>query len=71
MFGKGCCIPSTKMESATNQGLFAAMVSRKLKFGLGDGGLVQVGLFSGGLGGPKPPTSAPGNSWKVDRKSVV
>ena len=46
------------MASATNQVLLAAMVARKLKFGLGDGGLLQVGLFSRGLGGPEPPVSA-------------
>ena len=55
-FGNGCCIPSTATTSMTNQGLFVAMVARKLKFGLGDGGLVQVGLVSGGSGGLEPPT---------------
>ena len=45
-----------------NQGLFEAMVSRKIKFGLGCGGLVQVGLFSGGLGGLEPPSSSSGKS---------
>ena len=50
------------MSSTTNQGLFAAMVARKLKFGLGDGGLVQVGLFVEGSGGLEPPASASGKS---------
>ena len=50
------------MASVANQGLFSAMVAKKLKFGLGDGGLVQVGLFSGGSRGPEPPTSTSGKS---------
>ena len=53
---------NTATTSATNQGLFAAMVVRKLKFGLGDGGLVQVVLFLGGSGGPEPPSSTSGKS---------
>ena len=50
------------MASMAIQGLFVAMVARKLKFGLGDGGLVQVGLVSGGLGGLEPPSYALGKS---------
>ena len=61
-FGNGCCIPSTAMAYVANQGLFSAMVARNLKFGLQDGGLVQVGLFSRGLGGPKSLASALGTS---------
>ena len=50
------------MASTTNQGLFAAMVARNLKFGLVDVGVAQVVLFSGGSGGPKLPSFALGKS---------
>ena len=68
-FGKRCCISGTAMTFVANQGLLASMVARKLKFGLGDAGLVQVGLFLGGLGGLEPPTYASGKSWKVESTS--
>ena len=58
-FGSGWCAPGTAMTFVANQGIFVAMVARKLKFGLGDGGLIQVVLFSGGL---EPPSSASGMS---------
>ena len=45
------------MTVMTNQGLFVAMVARKIKFGLEDGGLVQEGLDLGGSGGSEPPIS--------------
>ena len=61
-FGNGCCAPSPAMASGDNQGLFSSMLVRKLNFGLGDGGLVQVGLVLGGLGGLEPPASASGKS---------
>ena len=54
--------PGTAMKSTANQGLFAAMVARNLKFGLEDVGVAQVVLFSGGSGGPKPPSSGSGKS---------
>jgi hypothetical protein len=38
------------------------MVARKIKFGLGDGGLVQLVLFSGGSRGPEPPAFVLGKS---------
>ena len=50
------------MASTANQGLLEAMLARKLKFGRGDGGLVQVGLVSRGSRGPEPPASALGKS---------
>ena len=43
------------MESIARQGLLDAILARNLKFGLGYGGLVQVGFVSGGSGGPEPP----------------
>ena len=46
------------MASATSQDLLASILARKLKFGLGDGGLVQEGLVPGGLGRPEPPILA-------------
>ena len=40
------------MASTASQGLLASILARKLKFGLGDGGLVQGGFVSGGSRGP-------------------
>jgi hypothetical protein len=60
--GNGYCIMGTAMASTANQGLFAAMVAINIKFGLGDGGLVQLGLVLRGSGGPEPPASASGKS---------
>ena len=65
-FGNGCCELDTAMASTTNQGLFAAMMDRKLKFGLGNKGLVQGGLVLGGLGGLESPASTLGKSWKAE-----
>ena len=43
------------MALAASEGLLAAILAKKLKFGLGYGGLVQGGFVSGGSGGPEPP----------------
>ena len=56
--GNGYCALSTAMASTTSHGLLATMLARKLKFGRGDGGFVQVGLVSRGSWGPEPPASA-------------
>ena len=61
-FGKWCWAPGTVMEYVASQGLLATMFARMLKFGLGDGGLVQGGFVLGCSGGPKPPTWASGKS---------
>ena len=50
------------MAYAGNQGLFVAMVAMNLQVGLANVGVAVVVLFSGGSGGPKPPSSASGKS---------
>ena len=51
-----------RMTSEDNQGLLASTVARNLKFGLGDGGFIQGGLISRGLGGRELPASDSGRS---------
>ena len=68
-FNNGCCALGTTMEFVANQGLFVAMVARKLKFGHGYGGLLQGGLVSGGSEGPEPPASTSGRSQNVESTS--
>ena len=46
------------MASATSQDLLDAILTRNLKFGLGDGGLVQGGFVSRGSGGLELPARA-------------
>ena len=58
-FGNGWCVSGTAWHFVANQCLLVAMVARKLKLGLGYGGLV-----SGGLRGPEPLASAQGGCKK-------